>query len=167
MDMPGHGDHGGHGGHGDHGGSGSRPMCAMNMAFNWDTENVCVLFDFWRINSNASLFFSCLAVFLLGYLYEAARTRVRTWEKSIAPAGHTVQGSGSDTPLVSSSAIPNSLRWKRATFYGLMIAYSYSLMLIFMTYNGYLIFAVIGGAIAGHYSYNIDEWGTVRGANCH
>ncbi|KAJ2252284.1 copper transpport protein [Coemansia sp. RSA 455] len=163
MDMPGHG---GHGGHGDHGDSGSRPMCAMNMAFNWSTENVCVLFDFWRVNSSTSLVLTCAAVFLLGYLYELARAGVRGWEKSHAPSG-TLVSTSSSTPLVGTDAIRNDIRWKRALFYGLLVAYSYSLMLIFMTYNGFLILAVIGGAVTGHYAYSSDEWGSVRGANCH
>ncbi|ORX73776.1 Ctr copper transporter [Linderina pennispora] len=142
-------------------------MCAMNMSFNWETENVCVLFDFWRINSNASLVFTCLAVFLLGYLYEAARTSVRSWEKSMAPAGTTLPIDGAGAPLIRTAAVLNKVRWQRAIFYGLMVAYSYSLMLIFMTYNGFLILAVIGGAIAGHYKYSTDDWGAVRGASCH
>ncbi|KAJ2410567.1 copper transpport protein [Coemansia sp. RSA 2530] len=162
--MQGHEGHGGHGGHG--GGDGSHPMCAMNMALNWSTENVCVLFDFWRVNSSTSLVLTCAAVFLLGYLYELARTRVRGWEKSLAPSG-TVVSADSGTPLVGPTAIRNATRWKRALFYGLLVAYSYSLMLIFMTYNGFLILAVFGGAVAGHYAYSSDEWGSVRGANCH
>ncbi|KAJ1893012.1 copper transpport protein, partial [Kickxella alabastrina] len=95
MDMPGHGDHGGHGGHGD---GGARPMCAMNMSFNWSTENVCVLFDFWRINSTTSLAVSFALVFVLGYLYELARTRVRRWEQSMAPTG-SILSSSPDAPL--------------------------------------------------------------------
>lgn len=165
MDMPGHGDHDGHGG-----GDGSRPMCAMNMALNWSTKDVCVLFDFWRINSAISLVATFVAVFCLGYLYELSRSRVRRWELMLAPTGvsSTLDSANSDdTPLVGQSPIPNSIRWKRAIFYGLLVAYSYSLMLIFMTYNGYLILAVIGGAIAGNYAYSTDSWGNVRGANCH
>ncbi|KAJ2001216.1 copper transpport protein [Coemansia thaxteri] len=166
MDMPGHGGHGDHGGGGGGGGGESRPMCAMNMAFNWSTENVCVLFDFWRVNSSTSLVLTCAAVFLLGYFYEYARAAVRIWEKSNAPSG-TLVTTGPSTPLVNTGAICNGIRWRRALFYGLLVAYSYSLMLIFMTYNGFLILAVIGGAIAGHCAYSSDDWGAVRGANCH
>ncbi|KAJ1865220.1 copper transpport protein [Coemansia sp. RSA 2703] len=161
--MSGHGDHGGHDGHG---GGGSLPMCAMNMSLNWSTDNVCVLFDFWRINSGTSLVASLIGVFLLGYLYEFARARVRSWEQSMAPTGISISA-GADTPLVGGSAVPTNIRWKRALFYGLLVAYSYSLMLIFMTYNGYLMLAVIGGAITGHFSYSTDSWGAVRGASCH
>ncbi|KAJ2236265.1 copper transpport protein [Coemansia sp. RSA 1722] len=163
MDMPGHG---GHGGHGDHGGDSSRPMCAMNMSLNWSTDNVCVLFDFWRVNSGTSLLFSVAAVFFLGYMYELLRTRVRQWEQSMAPTGISLSA-GAESPLVGSSTVPTSVRWKRALFYGLLVAYSYLLMLIFMTYNGYLMLAVIGGTVAGHYSYSTDSWGAVRGASCH
>ncbi|PIA14415.1 ctr copper transporter, partial [Coemansia reversa NRRL 1564] len=139
-----------HGGGSDH----SRPMCAMNMSLNWSTDNVCVLFDFWRINSTASLLLSWAAVFLLGYLYEFCRARIRSWETALVSRS-ALAGSRArlETPLVGSDGIGKSTRIQRAVLYGLMVAYSYSLMLIFMTYNGYLILAVIGGAAAGHYAY--------------
>ncbi|KAJ2815310.1 copper transpport protein, partial [Coemansia erecta] len=111
MDMPGHGDHGGHGGHDD-----ARPMCAMNMALNWSTDNVCVLFDFWRITSGPSLVFSCVAVFVLGYLYELSRARVRSWELSQLAARARLE-----TPLVADS-LGRSARWTRAVMYGLLVA---------------------------------------------
>ncbi|KAJ2078775.1 copper transpport protein [Coemansia sp. RSA 988] len=161
MEMPGHGDHGDHGDH-------SRPMCAMNMSLNWSTDNVCVLFDFWRIDSRTSLLLSWAAVFLLGYLYELCRTRIRNWEMALG-SGSASTGARArlETPLMASDGIAKSARIKRAVLYGLMVAYSYSLMLIFMTYNGYLILAVIAGAAAGHYAYSTDSLGSVRGANCH
>ncbi|KAJ2546370.1 copper transpport protein [Coemansia sp. RSA 1933] len=162
MNMPEHGGHDGHGG-GD-----SSPMCAMNMSLNWSTENVCVLFDFWRVNSLTSLAFTCVAVFLLGYFYEYLRAKLRGWEiLSASSAGAGALADATSTLISRSAAFGTNLRRKRAIYYGLMVAYSYSLMLIFMTYNGYLIIAVIGGTIAGHYSYSIDEPGSVRGANCH
>ncbi|KAJ1733067.1 copper transpport protein [Coemansia biformis] len=163
MDMPDHGGHGGHGGN-------ARPMCAMNMSLNWSTDNVCVLFDFWRINSGTSLAFSWVAVFLLGYLYELSRARVRRWELALAREGAPGAHAAPGTPLVAdggSGGARMCTRWKRALFYGLLVAYSYSLMLIFMTYNGFLILAVIGGAVAGHYAYSTDVLGAVRGASCH
>ncbi|KAJ1662643.1 copper transpport protein [Coemansia sp. RSA 1646] len=162
--MPGHGGHEGHGGGGDD----SRPMCAMNMSLNWSTENVCVLFDFWRVNSTTSLVFTCAAVFMLGYFYECLRAKLRSWETRTASSGGTgALADATSTLIPRDTTSGTSIRWKRAIYYGLMVAYSYSLMLIFMTYNGYLIISVIGGAIAGHYSYSIDEPGAVRGANCH
>ncbi|KAJ1904067.1 copper transpport protein [Coemansia sp. IMI 209127] len=164
MDMPGHDGHEGHGG----GGDGSRPMCAMNMSLNWSTENVCVLFDFWRVNSLTSLAFTCAAVFVLGYFYEYLRAKLRGWElRNASGTGAGALADSTSTLIPRSATSGTNLRRKRAIYYGLMVAYSYSLMLIFMTYNGYLIVAVIGGAIAGHCSYSVDEPGSVRGANCH
>ncbi|KAI9477408.1 copper transpport protein [Coemansia sp. RSA 989] len=152
--MPGHGDHG------------SRPMCAMNMALNWDTDNVCILFDFWRITSTTSLVLSCAAVFVLGYLYELSRARVRFWELATYSNGSAARAQ-LETPLVTADGFDKRARWMRALLYGLLVAYSYSLMLIFMTYNGFLILAVIGGAVVGHYKFSTDTPGAVRGANCH
>ncbi|KAJ2770678.1 copper transpport protein [Coemansia nantahalensis] len=160
MDMQG----GGHGGHG----GGSHPGCAMNMALNWSTDNVCVLFDFWRINSATSLVFSWAAVCLLGYMYELFRARVRRWELSLAsedaPGAHVLPATPPGAPSADGR---KCTRWRRALYYGLLVAYSYSLMLVFMTYNGYLILAVIAGAVTGHYVHSADTLGAVRGAHCH
>ncbi|KAJ2369483.1 copper transpport protein [Coemansia sp. RSA 2610] len=153
MDMPDHGGHGGHGGHGD-----APPMCAMNMALNWSTDNVCVLFDFWRVTSTLSLVLTCAAVFALGYGYELSRARVRAWE--LADAGLA----RADTPLVGGG---RRRRWTRSVLYAALVGYSYALMLIFMTYNGFLMLAVVAGAAVGHYAFSTDAAGNVRGANCH
>ncbi|KAJ2755171.1 copper transpport protein [Coemansia sp. BCRC 34490] len=140
----------------------------MNMSLNWSTDNVCVLFDFWRINSLTSLLLTCATVFLLGYFYEYLRAKIHGWQViAVSRSGTNLLADSANNTNPRDTALGTRLRWRRAVYYGLMVAYSYSLMLIFMTYNGYLIIAVIGGAIAGHYSYSIDEPGSVRGANCH
>ncbi|KAM0280387.1 hypothetical protein ACHAQH_004100 [Verticillium albo-atrum] len=79
---PGHGgmDHG-HGGmdHGDMGGA----QCSMNMLFTWDTNNLCIVFRQWRIDSTLSLIFSLLLVVALTAGYEALRAASRRYETAV------------------------------------------------------------------------------------
>ncbi|KAG7148517.1 hypothetical protein HYQ46_002618 [Verticillium longisporum] len=78
-----HMDHGdsGHGGmdHGDMGGA----QCSMNMLFTWDTNNLCIVFRQWRIDSTFSLVLSLLLVVALAAGYEALRAASRRYETAV------------------------------------------------------------------------------------
>jgi len=49
-------------------------------------------------------------------------------------------------------AVPPLYRAMRAALYGASVGLSFFLMLVFMTYNAYLILAVVLGAMVGHYT---------------
>ncbi|KAG8800303.1 hypothetical protein FRC17_006905 [Serendipita sp. 399] len=49
--------------------------------------------------------------------------------------------------------VPFGSRVLRASLYGASVFLSFFLMLVFMTYNGYLILATVLGAALGHYIY--------------
>ena len=61
--------------------------------------------------------------------------------------------------------MPNK-QFIRSLIYGGQIAVSFFLMLIFMTYNAYLMFAVVVGAVTGFYLFH-KESTAERGMNCH
>lgn len=104
---------GGHGGH-DGGHDGGEGTCSMNMLFNWNTENLCVVFESWKINSPAGLVFSCLIIIGLAASYELLRAQSRKYEERLIEgakkrqggesSGHTVGGNvaGDETPLLPS-----------------------------------------------------------------
>lgn len=79
-------DHGnmGHGdmGHGDMGHD--APMCNMNMLFTWDTTNLCIVFQGWRITNAWSLIYSLVLVALLTAGYEAVREASRRYDEGLA-----------------------------------------------------------------------------------
>lgn len=79
-------DHGnmGHGdmGHGDMGHD--APMCNMNMLFTWDTTNLCIVFQSWRITNAWSLIYSLVLVALLTAGYEAVREASRRYDEGLA-----------------------------------------------------------------------------------
>lgn len=149
----------------------------MNMLWNTQIIDTCVVFRQWHIHSNLQFFFSFLAIVALGLLYEYLRVFSRDFDKRIAMKLR-IQ-SGRRTPLTTSGqssperrgdgveeigllnglrvarkqgfAVPPLYRTLRAVLYGASVGLSFFLMLVFMTYNAYLIFAVILGAAVGHY----------------
>ena len=80
-----HGDHGGHGGmdHGD-GGMDMGGMCSMNMIWNTQIEDTCVVFDWWHIRSKVGFVASFFVIVALGVLYEWLRVGARDVDRLIA-----------------------------------------------------------------------------------
>ncbi|KAH6898385.1 Ctr copper transporter family-domain-containing protein [Thelonectria olida] len=160
-----HMDHGnmGHGGmdHGDmdHGGGGMEDMCKMNMLFNWDTNNVCIVFRQWHIRSTTSLFFSLLAILLLTVGYEALRAVSRRYEESLAK-------SVSALPRQSQEQASQRAHVLKGVLYALQTFYAFMLMLIFMTYNGWVMIAVTLGAFIGYVGFGHRTSATKDNA-CH
>jgi len=56
------------------------------MIFTWDTNNLCIVFKWWRIHSTATLIFSLLGVVLLTAGYELVREISRKYESREALA---------------------------------------------------------------------------------
>ncbi|PSR71183.1 hypothetical protein PHLCEN_2v12942 [Hermanssonia centrifuga] len=132
--------------------------CAMNMLWNTQIENTCIVFRSWHISTTQAFVFSCLAIVALGVLYEWLREAQKVMDRKIA-ATLSAQGKGKgrggpvseDSPeseeetglltglrVVKESegvAIPPALRFSRAVLYGAQVFLSFFLMLVFMTYN--------------------------------
>ncbi|EGV64094.1 Ctr-domain-containing protein [Yamadazyma tenuis ATCC 10573] len=126
--------------------------CSMNMLFTWDYTNTCVIFHWWHIRSVYSFLFSFVAVAALATGYEFVRHTISLWEaRTLAVA--------------SDSRAMSLYRLKKSVFYGFQIGYSFMLMLVFMTYNGWLMLAVVLGAIGGHWLWGHKSTG--RGLECH
>ncbi|KAF8894341.1 copper transporter [Gymnopilus junonius] len=167
----------------DHGGH-DMPMakCKMNMLWNTDIIDTCIVFRSWHISSNTTFLLSILAIIGLGVLYEYLRVFQRQLDVRIAvtlsssnasngkarsrdrsPPTHSVHSATHDAGLLSGRRlIKNSLtgvpvpflfRALRAVVYGSTVFLSFFLMLVFMTYNAYLIGAVVVGAALGHYIF--------------
>ncbi|KAJ7217751.1 copper transporter [Mycena pura] len=167
--------------HGDHGAGASD--CAMNMLWNTQIIDTCIVFRSWHVTSSAFFLGSCLAIVALGVFYEYLRAFSKSLDKRIAAAlvasgkGKTRAASGRSSPASDEDAVlltgrrvfkiastgtpvPPLLRILRAALYGATVFLSFFLMLVFMTYNAYLIFATVFGAALGHYIFggtiNID-----------
>jgi len=166
-------DHG-HGGHDD---MDMGPKCTMHMLWNTQIEDTCIVFKQWHISSRFVFALSFLAIILISLGYEYLREYQRCVDRRIALAlsrsrargkgsvsgrstpeqsGPEVEEAGllSGSPKLSTcTPVPLYPRIFRATLYGVQVFISFFLMLVFMTYNAYLILAVVLGASIGHFVY--------------
>lgn len=154
----------------DHGGMDmpSGPKCSMHMLWNTQILDTCVVFKSWHISSNTTFVLSFLAIVLIGVGYEWIRKFQTTLDRRIAisiikgkglssgresPAedallmGRGVAKKGQLTPLAPLT------RLTRSALYGITVFISFFLMLVFMTYNAYLILAVVLGASIGNFVF--------------
>lgn len=98
------------------------------MVFTWDWRNTCVVFKWWHVQTPFGLVATLAAITLLSMGYEYSRALILRRTRA---------------PRV------------RAALYALQVFYSFFLMLVFMTYNGLYMLAVVAGAGIGNLL-----WGT-------
>ncbi|KAF8518714.1 copper transporter [Gautieria morchelliformis] len=158
-------DHGGHGGM-------DMPKCSMNMLWNTQIIDTCIVFPKWHISSNASFMMSFFVIVILGVAYEWLRDLQRRVDLSVARSLRAGQNEAAvsvastsrepteEDGLLTDSvkgrrivAVPPFARTHRAILYGMTVFLSFFLMLVFMTYNAYLILAVVLGAALGHFVF--------------
>ncbi|KAF7986965.1 hypothetical protein HWV62_13 [Athelia sp. TMB] len=162
------------------------------MLWNTQIEDTCIVFPGWHIRSSFAFFLSFLAIVALGVLYEYLRVVRVALDQRVAAdlraAGREVKRSrsgGRTSPdgdheeaglisgrratkaVVTGTPVPLPARTLRALLYGVTIFLSFFLMLVFMTYNAYLILAVVLGGAIGHFAFEgaIDVEGILSGAN--
>ncbi|RKO98604.1 hypothetical protein CXG81DRAFT_21193 [Caulochytrium protostelioides] len=162
-------------------------MPGMKMLWNWDTSTV-LIFDWWRTDGPVTLLLSCMAVFAMAYgsewfqSYRAQRDRVLLQRAAAvggpavavdheatdlladqdadlhAAGGRNVAGSRLHVARVDTShgryyqALRAVLRAVES-FIGLFI------MLLFMSFNGYIIFSVVAGTAAGFFVHQRGQAG--------
>ncbi|XWW97261.1 hypothetical protein V2A60_005243 [Cordyceps javanica] len=148
-----------HSGHMGHGGDGMADMCSMSMLFTWDTTNLCIVFERWHIRSTPGLVASLIAVVLIAMGYEGLRATSRIYERSIDARVESAPRQNRDH-LTRHSHLIKSLLYGLQNFYALM------LMLVFMTYNGWVMVSVGLGAFLGYYVFGNHSSATKEGA-CH
>merc|ERR1711988_1604594 len=105
------------------------------MLFTWDTNNLCIVFSQWRVTGTFSLVISILA--------ERIESSPRNTAEAEEKKGKVV----------------------KAALYGIQVFYSFFIMLLFMTYNGWIMLAVGFGAFFGYLIFgqaSID-----KSAACH
>ncbi|KAI9289237.1 Ctr copper transporter [Umbelopsis sp. AD052] len=161
----------------DHG-HGDMDMCKMNMLFNWDVENVCIVFEWWRIKSPFGLLLSCFIIAGIAAGYEFLRHASREYDDEIIAANKKKDTSrrleddhAENDGLLSTSAsaltsISQQQKVIRSIIYAILVGISFWLMLVFMTYNGFLMVSVVIGAGLGHYAFG-GNLPTDRGIQCH
>lgn len=148
-----------HGNHGNHGGGSAHSMA---MTFYFGYNNVELLFTGLVINSAGEMAGACLAVFLLALLYEGLKigreTLLRRSQVNVRYNSMPVPG-GEGTVLVEThktvgQRMVSVAHLVQTLLHVLQVSVSYLLMLVFMTYNGFLCIAVAVGAGAGYFLFS-------------
>lgn len=141
--------------HSPHTGHGTEPSrCSMNMLFTWDTTDLCVVFSWWHVRTSLGLLLTLATITALSAGYEYLRYRIRLIDieaQSVASLGTGQNDS-------------RGYRLQQALGYAVQVGYSYLLMLVFMSYNGWAMLSVAIGAGIGFW-----VWGdrAQKSMSCH
>lgn len=138
---------------------GEMPMCNMNMLFTWDTTNLCIVFKWWHIRSTGGLLFSLLAVVALTAAYEAIRSASRRYEQYVTKKAEGI-------PRRNQVEVSQKAHVIKAVIYAVQTFYAFMLMLLFMTYNGWVMLAVGVGSFVGYLVFGNNTSATKDSA-CH
>ncbi|KAJ7136742.1 Ctr copper transporter [Mycena epipterygia] len=159
------------------------PRCSMNMLWNTQIVDTCIVFRSWHVHSMTTFIASCIVIMALGVFYEGLRVFQRKFDARIAlelvnaPGNISLPRDDADdsgsTHRTAPPRVPLLLRGLRAALYGTSVFLSFFLMLVFMTYNAYLILATVLGAALGHFLFSgtVDVEALLReegkGIPCH
>lgn len=116
------------------------------MTFNWDWKNSCVVYEWWQVKTLPGLLGTLIALVVISMLYEFSRAWVAAWNRRNKPPQVTGPPTTTRATAIKSSVL-----------YAFLVGYSFMLMLVFMTYNGYYMLAVLVGAGIGHYIWAKEE----------
>ncbi|KAG5365431.1 Copper transport protein [Yarrowia sp. C11] len=147
-DMPGHGD--------------MPEMCSMNMIFNWDTKGMCVVFPWWHVKTHVGMVLTVVAVVFISAGYEYVRKLSRDIDAAFKATDCDLE------PLINPDVRPSDqkkIKIYKSIFYGFQVGYSFLLMLVFMTYNAWLMAAVAIGAGVGYFIWGGES--SERSMSCH
>ncbi|KAI3406787.1 CTR2 [Candida oxycetoniae] len=149
----------------DHGMPGMpEDRCSMNMVFTWDWKNTCIVFKWWHIRTFSGFAISLIAIVVLGMGYEFIKNWFANWEKKNM-ATFVITNNNN-----TGSTFQKRFKFEQSLVYGVQVFYSFWLMLVFMTYNGWYMLAVALGAAIGNYFWGVSSdsvAGTARNMSCH
>lgn len=116
-----------------------------------------IVYSWWHTYTPLGLMLSCITVVALsaGYEFLSFWQRIRDAEARQAETSYMSVTTGGTRPYQS----PGKLN--RTLLYGLRSLWSIKLMLIMMTFNGYLILSLVTGSILAHWILGVG------GANGH
>ncbi|ORY61390.1 Ctr copper transporter family-domain-containing protein [Pseudomassariella vexata] len=139
---------------------GTEGGCTMNMLWNLNPTNICIITDKWRItDSFTSLLLSLLAITLIAAGLELFKARVaayENWAKKQMEA----------QPKARRSAIQARVDVIRAVSYGVQVFYGYMAMLISMTYNAWVLVALSVGHAVGYWTWRLEQSAVMEGTCC-
>lgn len=111
------------------------------MLFTWEWKNTCVVYKWWHVKTFTGFLGTVLAIGVLSMGYEFTRDWISIWKIK----NSTTRSTNPSARSVKTFEIVLSV------LYAFQVGYSFMLMLIFMTYNGWYMLAVALGAGIGNY----------------
>ncbi|TIA91095.1 hypothetical protein E3P99_01245 [Wallemia hederae] len=166
-------------GSGDMGGMNMGDMggCSTSMLWNWNIKNTCPVSKQWHITSDGAFAGTVIGVFFIVVAVEAVRRFGREYDRKIvndyrkSQAGSTsiapevdAKGDVGPAPVLVGTGQLKPFRPTltqqliRSLVYFVQYSATYIIMLIAMTFNGYLLFAIFFGGAAGYF---VSSWDTV------
>lgn len=121
------------------------------MLFTWDWKNTCVVYRWWHVKTFPQFLATIVAIVIIAAGYEYTKFWFNKRESNAVIA---------QPPPVASNSGTISRRhakWLKSLIYGFQVGYSFMLMLIFMTYNGWYMIATVVGAVLGHHFWGQDS----------
>ncbi|KAI8958259.1 copper transport protein ctr4 [Daldinia sp. FL1419] len=140
----------------------SNATCTHAMAWNWNTIGTCFLAESWRIENEGTFAASCIGVFILVICLEFLRRLGKEYDSFIlrqfqqhlaAEARASKECSDAPAPgpqVVTFRATPVQ-QLIRSIIHAFAFGAAYILMLIAMSFNGYVIISIIIGAGVGKF----------------
>ncbi|KAE9962986.1 hypothetical protein BLS_009814 [Venturia inaequalis] len=144
-------------GHMDHGNM-DMHRCSMNMLFTWSTQDLCIVFRGWHVHDTFSLIWTLLAIIALTAGYEGVRELSRRYEMETL-----IRLEG--LPRGSRAQVERHSKIYKAFLYAVQVFYSFFIMLLFMTYNGWVMLAVAVGSFVGYLAFG--QGSSTKTVACH
>ncbi|XP_035667849.1 probable low affinity copper uptake protein 2 isoform X2 [Branchiostoma floridae] len=138
----------------------------MPMSFYWSNQAI-ILFDGWSVQDATGMAFSVIGIICAGALFEGVKRLVGWVGKGKGMLVNRDTGDTSDpeerTPLLKSPPDVALTRKRKLRYHlaqsllhVLQVVLAYCLMLVVMTYNGWLAIAVFLGAGLGYFVFFAD-----------
>ncbi len=125
-------------------GDGSDEMCEMSMVLNAGYKNLCILSSGWRITTKLQMFFSMAIIVIITMGYEL----FKKWAAAFEYRYNSMTETGA-----SSTRQLKTFKVKSSIAYGITVFYSFMIMLLFMTFNVWVMISITLGAMLGHFLF--------------
>uniref|UniRef100_UPI00398E368F high affinity copper uptake protein 1 n=1 Tax=Pristiophorus japonicus TaxID=55135 RepID=UPI00398E368F len=134
----------------------------MQMTFYFGYKNVELLFPGLLINSVGGMIGACVIVFLFAMIYEGLKISreclLRKSQVNVRYNSMPVPGPNGSMLMETHKTVGQQMfsmpHLIQTILHVIQVVISYFLMLVFMTYNGYLCIAVALGAGAGYFLFS-------------
>lgn len=120
-------------------------MCKMSMTFNSDYENLCILTDKLMVTTKTQLVFAMIAIVLFCMGYEYFKLFLDQMQNRYIQLKNGNFATASEC---------KKFKTKISIIYALNVGYSMIIMLLFMTFNTWIMLSVSIGAGLGHYIFD-------------